>query len=228
MVGEYSRYYRDSSPVNDHQPNLDIRDDPCVFPRRNFVVTPNIDALFLLLVRYLQYPRFDRRYLHTYFNLVSDIVIYSFRDIRSPWPSHMLQHWMNLIEWARSIFPSRGKNKSRSWCIRLNLLHWKPKRHLISHRIIEWRLMLLMSKRTRWETPRGRYDKHNGKFSLSMKPKFNRPVGERNHFWRLLLVGTRRQLMAQCRRQQQSGTYTQHNQTTLPQLAVRLSISPVC
>jgi hypothetical protein len=40
----------------------------------------------------------------------------------------------------------------------------------------------VMSHRTRWETPRGRYDEHNSKFSLSMKPKFNRPVGERNHF----------------------------------------------
>jgi hypothetical protein len=28
-------------------------------------------------------------------------------------------------------------------------------------------------------TPRGRYDEHNSKFSLSMKPRFNRPVGER-------------------------------------------------
>jgi hypothetical protein len=41
---------------------------------------------------------------------------------------------------------------------------------------------MLMSQRTSWETPRGRYDEHNNKFSLSMKPKFNRPVGERNHF----------------------------------------------
>jgi hypothetical protein len=53
------------------------------------------------------------------------------------------------------------------------------------------RQRLLMSPRTRWETPRGRYDKHNSKFSLSMKPKFNRLVGERNHLWRLLLAGAR-------------------------------------
>jgi hypothetical protein len=47
----------------------------------------------------------------------------------------------------------------------------------------QWRQkIVLMSHRTRWETPRGRYDEHNSKFSLSMKPKFNRPVGERNHF----------------------------------------------
>jgi hypothetical protein len=32
------------------------------------------------------------------------------------------------------------------------------------------------------ETPRERYDEHSGKFSLSMKPRFNQPVGERNHF----------------------------------------------
>jgi hypothetical protein len=25
-------------------------------------------------------------------------------------------------------------------------------------------------------TPRGRYDKHSGKFSLSMKPRFNQPI----------------------------------------------------
>jgi hypothetical protein len=31
-------------------------------------------------------------------------------------------------------------------------------------------------------TPRGRYDEHSGKFSLSIKPRFNRPVGERNYF----------------------------------------------
>jgi hypothetical protein len=40
----------------------------------------------------------------------------------------------------------------------------------------------LMSHRTRWETPRGRYNEHNSTFSLSMKPKFNRPIGERKHF----------------------------------------------
>jgi hypothetical protein len=40
----------------------------------------------------------------------------------------------------------------------------------------------LMSHRPRWKTPRGRYDEHNSKFFLSMKPKFNRPVGEKNHF----------------------------------------------
>jgi hypothetical protein len=32
----------------------------------------------------------------------------------------------------------------------------------------------------RWGTPRGRYDEHNSKFSLSKKPRFNRPVGERS------------------------------------------------
>jgi hypothetical protein len=40
----------------------------------------------------------------------------------------------------------------------------------------------LMSHKTSWEIPRGRFDEHNSKFSLGMKPKFNRPVGERNHF----------------------------------------------
>jgi hypothetical protein len=33
MVREYSRHHRDSSPVNDHQWDLDITDDPCVFTK---------------------------------------------------------------------------------------------------------------------------------------------------------------------------------------------------
>jgi hypothetical protein len=32
------------------------------------------------------------------------------------------------------------------------------------------------------------YDEHNSKFSLSKKPRFNRLVGERNNFQRLLLA----------------------------------------
>jgi hypothetical protein len=31
-------------------------------------------------------------------------------------------------------------------------------------------------------TPRGRCDEHSGKFPSIVKPRFNRPVGERNHF----------------------------------------------
>jgi hypothetical protein len=31
-----------------------------------------------------------------------------------------------------------------------------------------------------WETPRGRCDEDNNKFSLSKNPRFNRPVGERH------------------------------------------------
>jgi hypothetical protein len=73
----------------------------------------------------------------------------------------------------------------------------------------------LMSQRTRWETPRGRYDKHNSKFSLSMKPKFNRPVGERNHFRRLLLTGARRQLMVRGSFSVSSNMEPAHNTTKL-------------
>jgi hypothetical protein len=90
----------------------------------------------------------------------------------------------------------------------------------------------VMSDRTNWETPRWKYDEYSCKFSLSMKPKFNRLAGERNHFWRLLLAdfgkAPENNLVCGWRCQQQRGTCTQHNQATLPQLTVRLSISPVC
>jgi hypothetical protein len=36
-------------------------------------------------------------------------------------------------------------------------------------------------------TPRGRYDEHNSKSSLSMKPRFIKPVGERTNFRRLMV-----------------------------------------
>jgi hypothetical protein len=38
-------------------------------------------------------------------------------------------------------------------------------------------------------TPRGRYDEHSSKSSLSMKPRFIEPVGERTNFRRLMLIG---------------------------------------
>jgi hypothetical protein len=37
-------------------------------------------------------------------------------------------------------------------------------------------------------TPRGRYDEYSSKSSLSIKPKFTEPVGERTNFRRLMLA----------------------------------------
>jgi hypothetical protein len=38
------------------------------------------------------------------------------------------------------------------------------------------------------ETPREGYDEHNSKSSLSVKPRFIEPVGERTNFRRLMLA----------------------------------------
>jgi hypothetical protein len=45
MVREYSKHYRDSSLVNDHQSNLDICDDPCSFTKDFYRWTTNADVL---------------------------------------------------------------------------------------------------------------------------------------------------------------------------------------
>jgi hypothetical protein len=37
-------------------------------------------------------------------------------------------------------------------------------------------------------SPRGRYDEHSSKSSLSMKPRFIEPVGEKTNFQRLMLA----------------------------------------
>jgi hypothetical protein len=42
---------------------------------------------------------------------------------------------------------------------------------------------------TQLGTPRGRYDEHSSKSSLSMKLRFIEPVGERTNFRRLMLAG---------------------------------------
>jgi hypothetical protein len=42
---------------------------------------------------------------------------------------------------------------------------------------------------TQLGTPRGRYDEHNSKSSLSMNPRFIEPVGEGTNFRRLMLTG---------------------------------------
>jgi hypothetical protein len=63
------------------------------------------------------------------------------RDTPSSWPSHMLQHWMNLTEWAQSIFPSRGRTNPALDTYASTYSIGKPMRHLFSHCITEWRLM---------------------------------------------------------------------------------------
>jgi hypothetical protein len=85
-------------------------------------------------------------------------------------------------------------------------------------------------------TPRGRYDEHSSKSSLSRKPRFIEPVEERTNFRRLMLAGLASALdnlyMASYlgRSFAPAATWNLHitQPSTLPQLTVRLSISPVC
>jgi hypothetical protein len=111
-------------------------------PRRNFVFTANVDAIFLLLLRYLQYPRLDHlgspypvqsRYWNCYLLIP---VIFHPRDLVTCCNIGCIS-----LSGPRVSSITR-MSKSRSWSIRLNILHWKPERHLFSYRITEWRLML--------------------------------------------------------------------------------------
>jgi hypothetical protein len=86
------------------------------------------------------------------------------------------------------------------------------------------------------ETPREGYDEHSGKSSLSMKPRFIEPVGERTNFQRLMLASFTTApdnvCMAPClgRSFAPAATWNLHTTqpSTLSQLTVRLSISLVC
>jgi hypothetical protein len=53
---------------------------------------------------------------------------------------------------------------------------------LFGYRLKNIYTLLLAVLAAQLGTPRGRYYEHNGKFPSIMKPRFNRLVGERNHF----------------------------------------------
>jgi hypothetical protein len=97
---------------------------------------------------------------------------------KSPRKVESLKYWWKLKnEEVKDWFSQRIKDKD------LNI--WDSTRIYDSDRISGVTAVL----RAHMGTSRGRYVEHSGKFSLSMKPRFNRPVGERNHFWRLMLAG---------------------------------------
>jgi hypothetical protein len=89
---------------------------------------------------------------------------------------------------------------------------------------------------TQLETQREGYDENNNKSSLSMRSRFIEPVGERSNFRRLMLAGFAiapdNVCMAPCLGISFAPAATWNLHTTQPstlsQLTVRLSISPVC
>jgi hypothetical protein len=86
------------------------------------------------------------------------------------------------------------------------------------------------------ETPREGYDEHNSKSSLSVKPRFIEPVGERTNFQRLMLasfaIAPDNLYMAPRpgRSLAPAAMWNLHTTqpSTLSQLTLRLSISLVC
>jgi hypothetical protein len=110
MVREYSRHYRDSSPVNDHQSYLDIRDDPCVFTQRIFVIELQMSMSYFFCF----YDTCNIRDLIVGISIPSSILLPTLSFTRSViFHPHDLVTccnigW-NLTEWAQSIFPSRGR-----------------------------------------------------------------------------------------------------------------------
>ena len=108
--GKYAKHRWDTSPTNDQQRDLDGHADPYAFQKifcRWTVNTMSYSLCFAILAQseirssVSIYP-VQSRYRY--------VLLYSFRDIPSSWPSHVLRSLeCNLIEWAQSIFPSRGR-----------------------------------------------------------------------------------------------------------------------
>jgi hypothetical protein len=123
--------------------------------------------------------------------------------------------------------------------------------HKLVTKTFLWAILLLVPWQRRWwcgvdvgvlymtaqlETPREGYDEHNNKSSLSVKPRFIEPVGERTNFQRLMPACFVTALDNICMAPYPghsfapAATWNLHTTqpSTLSQLTVRLSISLVC
>ena len=70
------------------------------------------------------------------------MLFYSFRDIPSPWPSHMPRNFgCNLTEWAQSIFPSRGRTNPDLDTYASTYTFGIPDVHRYGHPVTVWHLM---------------------------------------------------------------------------------------
>src|SRR6266536_5070741 len=83
-VRELCRHDRDISPVNNQQRNLDAHIGSYIFYKDLYRSNRNDNICCSLCHRYVTCPRFDRWYLHTYFNLVTSKSLYSWITIVPP------------------------------------------------------------------------------------------------------------------------------------------------
>ena len=82
-VRELCRHDRDTSSVNNQERNLDAHIGSYIFYEDLYQSNRNDNISYSLCHRYVTCPRFDRRYLHTKFNLVTGKSLYSSRNASS-------------------------------------------------------------------------------------------------------------------------------------------------
>ena len=117
-----------------------ILDGPCAF----IELTSSFEPLTLspdpFVTRYFVCPRFDLRYPYTLFNLITDKHIYSFRDVTSSWPSHMLASFIDAISRSGPRVSIRHSDGQIPLSIHMpqhipsEYLSW----HLYDHPVTEW------------------------------------------------------------------------------------------
>jgi hypothetical protein len=107
-VREHSRHYREISPLNNHQGDLEIHNDPCAFYEDLLLFNHNHRCSFTFVSMIL--PKSEIRSSVSSYLIQSRyrlLLLNAFHDIPSSWPSHMLHSFRcNLTEWAQNIFPS--------------------------------------------------------------------------------------------------------------------------
>ena len=82
-VREQCSHDRDTSPINNQQRKLDAHIGSYIFYEDLYRSNCNNNIRYSLCHRYVTCPRFDRRYLHTKFNLVTGKSLYSFHNASS-------------------------------------------------------------------------------------------------------------------------------------------------
>ena len=123
--GKYARHRRDFSPTNDQQRDLDGHADPCAFQKIFCRWTVNTMSYSLCFAILAQSEIRSSVSMYPVQSCYRYVLLYSFRDIPSLWPSHMPRSFgCSLTEWAQSIFPSRGRSNPDLDTHASTHLHW--------------------------------------------------------------------------------------------------------
>jgi len=143
-VREWCRHDRDTSPINNQQRDLEIRNGSYIF-NDDLVIEWTINVVtnsLCLAILYLSEIRSSVSLIPSSISLPIS-TLYSFRDMTSLWPSHVLASFLDVISprGPRVYLSVIWMDKSHSWSMSLNYHFQNTQCHLYNHPVTVWCLM---------------------------------------------------------------------------------------